>query len=191
MQKAQIIQVLSKGMEFMDIGTTNAIYNSDAQLAALAERISFVGLDKQALELLRSNKTMIDVELDAALTKFYKIIATTPAVRPFFGDPTTVARAKAAQIRHWQAFTSGKLDETYITNVRRVGYTHARIGLEPRWYIGGYALLVEFLVKAIVKSKQPAGMLSAINTTDFANLGDTLVALVKAVFLDMDYSISV
>ncbi|MEQ1719458.1 MAG: globin-coupled sensor protein [Hyphomicrobium sp.] len=169
----------------------SATYNTSDQLGALSERLSFIGLDKNALDLLRSNKPMIDVELDAALTKFYKIISTTSAIQSFFSDPKMADRAKAAQIRHWQAFTSGKLDETYIANVRRVGYTHARIGLEPRWYIGGYALLVEFLVKAIVKSKQPSGMLSAINTTDFANLGDTLVALVKAVFLDMDYSISV
>ncbi|NOT69755.1 MAG: globin-coupled sensor protein [Hyphomicrobium sp.] len=169
----------------------NATYDSAKQLAALAERLSFVGLDKSALDLLRSNKSMIDRELDAALTKFYKIVVATPAIRSYFSDANTLSRAKAAQIRHWQAFTSGKLDEAYIINVRRIGYTHARIGLEPRWYIGGYALLVELLVKAIVKSKQPAGMLSAINTTDFESLGDTLVALVKAVFLDMDYSISV
>jgi methyl-accepting chemotaxis protein len=160
-------------------------------LGVLQERLNFIGLDEKTLSLLRSNRPLIERELQTALDRFYKIIESTPAVRSMFADGSTMQRAKSAQMRHWQSFTSGKLDETYISNVRRIGYTHARIGLEPRWYIGGYALLVETLLKAIVKSHQPSGLLSAVNTTNFETMGDTLIALIKSVFLDMDYSISV
>jgi methyl-accepting chemotaxis protein len=160
-------------------------------LGGLQERLSFIGLDEKTLSLLRSNKPLIERELQTALERFYNIIEATPAVRSMFSDNATLQRAKSAQLRHWQSFTSGKLDDAYISNVRRIGYTHARIGLEPRWYIGGYALLVETLLKAVVKSHRPSGLLSAVNTTNFEMMGDTLVALIKAVFLDMDYSISV
>jgi methyl-accepting chemotaxis protein len=30
----------------------------------------------------------------------------------------------------------GLFDETYETSINRIGETHHRIGLDPRWYIG-------------------------------------------------------
>jgi hypothetical protein len=102
-------------------------------LGVLQERLSFIGLDEKTLSLLHSNKPLIERELQTALDRFYKIIEATPAVRSMFADNVTMQRAKSAQMRHWQSFTSGKLDEAYVSNVRRIGYTHARIGLEPRW----------------------------------------------------------
>jgi methyl-accepting chemotaxis protein len=33
----------------------------------------------------------------------------------------------------------GDFDDAFMKGVMAVGHAHARIGLEPRWYIGGYA----------------------------------------------------
>ncbi|WP_439375687.1 protoglobin domain-containing protein [Bradyrhizobium sp. PMVTL-01] len=32
---------------------------------------------------------------------------------------------------------SGRFDEEHIRGVRNIGLAHNKIGLEPRWYIGG------------------------------------------------------
>ena len=80
---------------------------------------------------------------------------------------------------------SGEFDDSYAAKVRRIGATHARIGLEPRWYIGGYALVTEALIHDILKVVWPrlgSGREEAART---------LGSLVKAVFLDMDLAISV
>ena len=68
---------------------------------------------------------------------------------------------------------------------------HAQIGLEPRWYIGGYALVVEHLLTVALKEMWPkSGLFSRAETTA-AEAAARLSGLIKAVFLDMDLSISV
>ncbi len=51
-------------------------------------------------------------------------------------------RAAKAQENHWLHLFSGRFDETYLVSIRKIGLTHSRIGLDPQWYIGGYALIL-------------------------------------------------
>jgi hypothetical protein len=37
---------------------------------------------------------------------------------------------------------TGKFDQDYIDGVTRIGKVHAKLGLEPQWYIGGYSLIM-------------------------------------------------
>ena len=110
-----------------------------------------------------------------ALDLFYDQLRATPEVRRFFGDESHIARAKGAQSRHWDAISSAKFDGVFANNVRTVGLTHARIGLEPQWYIGGYAIIFEHLLKSIVAETWPKGMMSRGG----ARKGEQLAALVS------------
>src|SRR5690606_11999955 len=63
----------------------------------------------------------------------------------------------------------------------------ARLGLEPRWYIGGYALIVEQLIGAVMKERWP----SAFGRSKSGKIAGEISTVVKAAMLDMDYAISV
>ena len=63
--------------------------------------------------------------------------------------------AKGAQARHWAIAAAAEFNDDYISGVKKIGQAHARIGLEPRWYIGGYALVMEQVVSAIVRDQWP------------------------------------
>ncbi len=54
-----------------------------------------------------------------------------------------IPRLKAAQGSHWGRLFNGRFDDAYINGVRTIGLIHNKIGLEPRWYIGGYNLVLE------------------------------------------------
>ena len=157
----------------------------------LRDRLQFMGIDQATLESLRSLAPTLNRNLEPALDRFYSIIAAKPELRAYFADQAHMRRAKNSQIQHWHAFTAGKIDQAYITAVRRVGLTHARIGLEPRWYIAGYALLLEQLMRSVIDAQKPAGMAMLLRGNDAEALANGLVAVVKAALLDMDYSISV
>lgn len=43
-----------------------------------------------------------------------------------------------AQTVHWQRLFTDALDAGYYASVRAIGLMHHKIGLEPRWYLGGY-----------------------------------------------------
>lgn len=153
---------------------------------SLDERLDFLGLDDQARKHLRALATTVEVDLPGILDGFYAKIRTRPEVGRFFSSDRMIDGARSAQLRHWRGITSGELDHAYVEGVTTIGKTHARIGLEPRWYIGGYALILEGLIRALVESSG-RGMFSKRGDRVLA---DRLVVLVKAALLDMDYAIS-
>jgi methyl-accepting chemotaxis protein len=157
---------------------------------SLQQRLEFIQLDDKRRAALKSIKPAIDRDLPAALDAFYAHVAKFPELAKFFRDTAHMAGAKNAQIRHWSNISSANFTEDYIRSVNAIGQAHARIGLEPRWYIGGYALITEFLIHALVEEQWPKGLFQR-NSHKPADVANALGALVKAIFLDMDYAISV
>ncbi len=166
------------------------MYN-ETRNSTLNDRLHFIALDGDQCERIRSIKHIIDKELPGVLDQFYETILKTPETRKFFKNTAHMNAAKSAQIAHWASISSAKFDEQYFANVRRVGEAHARIGLEPRWYIGGYAIVVERLIKAIVNEMWQKGFSFGRQSKGPEDIGECLAALVKAMMLDMDLSISI
>lgn len=159
--------------------------------ARLAERLGFIELDSRALEGLDKVKACVDREILAGLDRFYDKLRKTPQVRRFFQNEQHIGRAKEAQAAHWTGISAGAFDDRYVERVRSVGLTHARIGLEPRWYIGGYAHILDHLIKAVISELWPKAANSDKHAHSAADVGVVVAALAKAVLLDIDLSTSV
>jgi methyl-accepting chemotaxis protein len=171
--------------------TSDMTQQKQSNADALNERLQFTRMDARTSAAILKVKPLIERELPLALEKFYEQVRATPETRRFFSSESKITSAKNAQIGHWSAISSGQFDDRYYAQVRRIGETHARIGLEPRWYIGAYALLTESLISALVKEFSPKGLLSFGAEAKAEELATTLSALMKAIYLDMDLSISV
>ncbi|GEO83619.1 methyl-accepting chemotaxis protein [Ciceribacter naphthalenivorans] len=137
--------------------------------------------------MLRALAPSVSKNIGAALEVFYKKVRSTPQTAAFFRNEDHIQGAKKRQESHWGVVTTAQFDERYVEGVTAVGKAHARIGLEPRWYIGGYALLVEQLIHAVVRERWP----SRFARKEGKVLGEEIGVLVKAALLDMDYSITV
>ncbi len=157
----------------------------------IAERLGFIGLDNDSCQRIRQIKTIIERELPTGLDKFYARVRNTPETAKFFSSESHMTNAKGAQIGHWQSIMNGVFDDQYAERVEKIGKTHARIGLAPRWYVGGYALILEHLIEALVIEYWPSGGLLSKGKIKSGDFAAALSSLVKAVFLDMDLSISV
>src|SRR5690606_37288597 len=108
-----------------------------------------------------------------------------------FSNDAHINRAKNAQLGHCANIAAGDFSGEYAAKVQTIGRVHARIGLEPRWYIGGYALIVEHLLTESVKSLWPKPGLFARTEVGPEEFAARFTSLLKALFLDMDLSISV
>ena len=95
-------------------------------------------------------------ELPAILDGFYDHVSRFEETRRFFASREHMMAAKAAQLRHWSTIMDGRFDGTYEASIRRIGEAHHRIGLDPRWYIGGYNAVVAGLLRAIGEKLVPA-----------------------------------
>jgi methyl-accepting chemotaxis protein len=156
---------------------------------AIDERLSFMGIDDRSKSALRQLKPLLESSLGPALDAFYAKVRSTPQTRKFFSDDRHMSQAKGAQERHWGVIASAQFGQDYAHAVHAVGKAHARLGLEPRWYIGGYAIVVENLIHSVVSDRWP-GML--YRGKDRANdMSTALSSLVKAAFLDMELSVSI
>ena len=153
----------------------------------LSERLEFLEIDQKTRSNLAELRPSIRELMSGALDKFYAKVTKTGKIAGHFRDGAHMNGAKSAQIGHWDKVASGQFDENYVRGITAVGKAHARIGLEPRWYIGGYSMLVgELLAGILVKHWPfPFGRQHAVS------LGEKLRSVVKAAMLDMDYAISV
>jgi len=164
--------------------------NASATESNLTDRLRFVKLDAKSAEQVRELKRIIDRELPIGLDKFYDQIRVTEQVRKFFRREDHIANAKRAQTNHWQAISSCTFDSGYSANAHAIGKTHSRIGLEPRWYIGGYSLIIEHLVSAIIRELWPKSLVRR-GKWDANKIGAALGSLIKVALIDMDFTISV
>ena len=158
---------------------------ADADL--LAKRLAVLAITDGDKELLRSFRATLDTCLDRILTDFYRHIRSFPELDRHFPDETTVTRAKAAQKAHWLRLFSGQFDTDYMHSVRAVGRMHNRIGLEPHWYIGGYAIVLGQLLSAATTA-DPAWLFTAKVR---GGLGRLLSVLTRTILLDIDLAVSV
>jgi methyl-accepting chemotaxis protein len=159
-----------------------------ARAQSLSERIAFLGIDEGARKSLKSIQPLIRKELKAALKTFYDKVRGAPEARRHFRDDAHMDGASRAQERHWDLISSGEFDDDYAKAVHKVGQAHARIGLAPSWYIGGYALISDQLIRAIIRDKWPKGVIGRGDRGDAA--GQAVSSFVKAALLDMDLAIS-
>jgi methyl-accepting chemotaxis protein len=169
----------------------------------LQTRLDFVGLDETARQRLVSAGPVITAHLGPALDRFYQKLNAEPAVAGFFSSQKHVDSAKSKQVGHWQAIAEGRLDEDYFDASARVGLVHARIGLEPRWHIGGYSLIMETLVRGLItdslaKALEPKkgafGRSVPPSVEEIEShmsvLSETLVSVIKTIMLDVEIGVS-
>lgn len=154
----------------------------------LQQRLEFINFDARTQAALRELKPLIGKAIGPALEAFYEKLRKTPEKRRFFRDEAHMSGAKSRQEQHWEIISGADFGETYVRAVKAIGQTHARLGLEPRWYIGGYALVTERLVHALVKDHWPSLLQRSKGGAD--GTAEALSALMKAVMLDMDCAIS-
>ena len=142
-------------------------------------RLAFMIVTPAVSAALAGLWPVVSPELDRVLTGFYRHVSAVPALAAMIGGMEM--RLKQAQGRHWELLFSGRFDDAYFASARQVGTVHFRIGLEPRWYIGGYNYVLRALTDLAVRRHR----LSA------ARASTAVGALTTAVMLDLDIAISV
>jgi len=125
-------------------------------------------------------KKFIDRNAGKALERLYARIAEHKATAGLL--PTVQMRKGAAdaQLRHWLDLFSGPFDAAARQRSEKIGETHARVGLSPSLYIGGYAMVLEHLIEQRLSGPVLNGRAA----------GAELATLVKAALLDMEAALS-
>lgn len=146
------------------------------------ERLDFYELHNSNSMLRRVSKRL-RTPLNAALDKLYAAAAATKLIN-FFRDSAHVAQARQLQHDHWMQLFAHGLDAAYVERATNIGRVHARVGLEPKWYIAGYASVLDTAIRKIIAP----GLWAFVPWR--RRLAGDVALMVKASLLDMDIALS-
>ena len=148
----------------------------------IAKKLEFYNISSADFERFSGLARALDKYAPAALDKLYEQIASTPETAAFFGSRKMMTHARDKQVQHWASMFAGRADNAYFDSAEVVGNVHARIGLEPGWYIGAYAMMLDQVINGMFAG--PAGMMGA------KKKARSVGSLVKMALLDMEIAIS-
>jgi len=141
-------------------------------------RLAFARVTPEDISLLRQVWPRIEPALPRILTAFYAHVMREPHLAQMIGP--NQPRLQGAQSRHWKMLFTGGFGQDYFDNALRIGQTHHRINLEPKWYIAAYQFVLDELTATLTQAYRfKPNALSRM-----------LIAVNKAVFLDLDIAIS-
>lgn len=149
---------------------------------AVAKKLAFFNIGADDLGRFPQIAAALRKHAPPALDSLYDQIAATPETARFFGSRAAMNHARDKQIDHWAGMFGGTVDKAYFDSAERIGNVHARIGLEPGWYIGAYASVLENIV-----NKMFAGFTSLFRRRKQAA---AVGSMIKMALLDMEVAIS-
>ncbi|QCI63878.1 globin-coupled sensor protein [Phreatobacter stygius] len=144
----------------------------------LSTRLAFARIDQGTAADLKPLWAMIAPALGGILKRFYAHLQVEPQMAALIGSRQ--GALESAQVRHWERLFSGKFGSDYAESIDRIGRAHHHIGLEPRWYIGGYQFMLSELARLVLAKHRFA-------STKAARL---IESLNKVVLFDLDLAIS-
>lgn len=156
---------------------------------SLDARLRFIGLGRDERARLSPISDKVTELIDGALKRFYEMIENEGELRGQFSGPAQIARAQERQRSHWTSIAHGQFDDDYHERSLAIGRVHARIGLQPRWYMGGYAVIVETLLNGLLQDLGSKKRWQRSSGPDAAEI-EAITLLVKAIVLDMEIAVS-
>ncbi|MFA7603191.1 MAG: globin-coupled sensor protein [Novosphingobium sp.] len=147
--------------------------------AAASDRKDFFGIAEADYARFPRIARAIAKYAPEALDAFYEKVKRTPETAAFFSSQQGIDHAKGKQVAHWSNLFAGKVDAAFIAKAELIGSVHARIGLAPVWYIGGYARVLD----RIIQRMSGGGMMPGSS-------GATIATLVKLALFDMSTALS-
>ena len=151
---------------------------------SLQKRLEFYGLPKGKSQSSTAISKVLDRHLAGILDRLYDTVNNRSDLGRLFDGPSRQSRARTLMGEHWSDLFREGIDERFETRAKKIGNVHAKIGLEPEWYVGSYSVVLEALVTGFIapggKAALPWQRAKARHVAE----------LVKIALLDIDLALS-
>lgn len=105
------------------------------------------------IELIQSLGDFMLPKMDEMVHTWYQWLKKQPEYEQFFSDTQILTHAQKMQSVYWQQFIEAKLDDSYVQSRRKIGETHARIGLSMTIFFAGMSIFHDLFSKIMEESK--------------------------------------
>lgn len=140
----------------------------------MLERMKFLRFENKDQQLLMDLSELLTQHADEIVDAFYSHLLKFEETRALLTSEEVSTRLKAMQKEYLISMVRGVYDQDYYESRLRIGRTHERIHLEPRYYLGAFALYLSLLYPLIFEKYRG----------DEDKLLNTLLALTRIVMFD-------
>lgn len=108
----------------------------------------YIGLVDAEVDALREARPHIEAHADAFIDCFYAHLKAFEGTQAFLKEDV-LHRLLTAQRYYLLSLFDARFDGLYLQKRRSIGQTHFRIGLDFKWYVGAYALYLDYFVPVL------------------------------------------
>lgn len=145
----------------------------------IKSRKSWLGLSEKDEAVLKEFDPILTENCPQIIAGMYDHFLSFEETRAFFPNDEVLKRARTAQHAYFVKLCKSPYDKEYVEERLRVGDTHHRIGLDPKWYLGSYCQVLNSLRQLLIQT-WPGDYMKAFNFT---------TSLIKVIFFDMGLAI--
>lgn len=117
----------------------------------LKKQLDMIHLTEGDLRVLARMQPLVQQEIESIVTRFYQNITNQDNLLAIIENNSSVDRLKQTLKRHIQEMFDGKVDADYVEKRKRIALIHAKIGLEPKWYMGAFQDLLQQMLSIYEK----------------------------------------
>lgn len=117
--------------------------------AELRERLAFLGFSEEDRLCLARLAPVLEAHAESLVAEFYRRLLAFAPTRALLGDAALRERLVRKQREYLISLATPQLDDAYAASRKRIGEVHQRAGVEPRWFLGAYALYLRLLIPRI------------------------------------------
>ncbi|MFQ5533419.1 MAG: methyl-accepting chemotaxis protein [Sphingomonadales bacterium] len=104
-------------------------------------RLAFLAINQKTFEILGKLWPSIEPRIIHIVGGFFDHLTSVPHLRKALKG-VDFEKLKQRQVEHWQQLFTQGIDDAFIKFTTDVGAEYHKLGFEPRWFLGSYA--VEF-----------------------------------------------
>jgi signal transduction histidine kinase len=116
------------------------------------QRLAFLGVGDEEQGYLAALRPLLERHADTLVAAFYRHLLSFEQTRWLLRDPAVKERLLHKQRAYLLSLSNAQYDEEFLAERIAIGETHERIGLEPRWYLGAYAIYFSILAPAVMEA---------------------------------------
>jgi signal transduction histidine kinase len=113
------------------------------------QRLSFLNFGDEDHALLADLEPVLEKHADRLVAAFYRHLLSFGPTRHLLRDPAVKDRLLVKQREYLLSLARPSFDERFVAERRQIGRLHQQIGLDPRWYLGAYALYQSLLTPVL------------------------------------------
>ncbi|SNZ10212.1 heam-based aerotactic trancducer [Terribacillus aidingensis] len=162
------------GLNTADTQRAEIVLKMDGELK---KQLDMIHLTEEDLRILTQLEPVICQEIDRIVNSFYQNIMNQDNLLHIIENNSTVERLKGTLKQHIQEMFNGRVDQEYIEKRKRIALIHAKIGLEPKWYMGAFQDLLQQMLHIFENEQMdfPAYRRAVLATTKIFNIEQQIV----------------